>query len=83
MAASNVTIRMDSDLKSQADEVLGEMGMSFSTAVNIFTRQVVRERRIPFEISAGPAEGAVDETAVRAAMDFAARYPDDFARMAE
>ena len=83
MATSNVTIRMDSELKSQADEVLGEMGMSFTTAVNGFTRQVVRERRIPFEITAGPAEGTVDEAAVRAAADFASRYPDDFARMAE
>jgi DNA-damage-inducible protein J len=81
MATSNVTILMDSDLKSQADEVFGEMGMSFTTAVNIFTRQVARERRIPFEISAGPAENPVDEAALRAAVDFANKYPDDFARM--
>ncbi len=83
MATSNVTIRMDEDLKRQADEVLGEMGMSFTTAVNVFARQVVRERRIPFEISARADAGAVDPDALRAAIDFSERYPDDFRRMAQ
>ncbi|MGI6032108.1 MAG: type II toxin-antitoxin system RelB/DinJ family antitoxin [Coriobacteriales bacterium] len=83
MATSNVTIRMDEDLKRQADEVLGEMGMSFTTAVNVFTRQVVRERRIPFEISAREEESAIDPDALKAAIAFSKKFPDDFKRMAE
>ncbi|MGI6217131.1 MAG: type II toxin-antitoxin system RelB/DinJ family antitoxin [Coriobacteriales bacterium] len=83
MATSNVTIRMDEDLKRQADEVLGEMGMSFTTAVNVFVRQVVRERRIPFEISARQQPDAVDPEALRAALEFSERFPEDFRRMAE
>ena len=52
MAGSiNVSIRMDSDLKAQADALFGELGMNMSTAFNIFVRQAVREGRIPFEIS--------------------------------
>lgn len=51
MANTNVTIRMDDELKAQADELFDDLGMSFTTAVNIFVRQAVREGRIPFEIS--------------------------------
>ena len=53
MAAStkNISIRMDSDLKTQADALFSELGMNLSTAFNIFVRQSLREGRIPFEIS--------------------------------
>jgi DNA-damage-inducible protein J len=52
MAGSiNVSIRMDADLKAQADVLFGELGMNMSTAFNIFVRQAVREGRIPFEVS--------------------------------
>lgn len=49
--STNVSIRMDADLKAQADALFGELGMNMSTAFNIFARQAVREGRIPFEIS--------------------------------
>lgn len=49
--STNVSIRMDTDLKMQADALFGELGMNMSTAFNIFVRQAVREGRIPFEIS--------------------------------
>ena len=48
---TNVSIRMDADLKTQADALFGELGMNMSTAFNIFVRQAVREGRIPFEIT--------------------------------
>ena len=48
---TNVSIRMDADLKVQADALFGELGMNMSTAFNIFVRQAVREGRIPFEIT--------------------------------
>lgn len=51
MANVNVTIRMDSDLKKQAEELFSELGMSLTTAITIFMKQAVREKRIPFEIS--------------------------------
>ena len=46
MAANttNISIRMDSALKTQADKLFGELGMNLSTAFNIFVR-------IPFDIS--------------------------------
>lgn len=42
---------MDADLKAQADALFAELGMNLSTAFNIFVRQCIRERRIPFEVS--------------------------------
>lgn len=48
---TNISIRMDTDLKAQADALFGELGMNLSTAFNIFVRQSLREGRIPFEIS--------------------------------
>ena len=48
---TNITIRMDSDLKAQADALFAEFGMNMSTAFNVFVRQTLREGRIPFDIS--------------------------------
>lgn len=48
---ANISIRMDYDLKAQADSLFNELGMNISTAFNIFVRQSLREGRIPFEIS--------------------------------
>ena len=51
MTTTNINIRMDSDLKAQADALFGELGMNLSTAFNIFVRQSLREGGIPFEIT--------------------------------
>lgn len=51
MGNSNVTIRMDEDLKKQAEQLFSELGMNITTAFTIFTRTAVREQRIPFEIA--------------------------------
>ena len=48
---TNINIRMDSDLKAQADALFGELGMNLSTAFNIFVRQSIRDGGIPFEIT--------------------------------
>lgn len=52
MAQATFSIRMDESLKNQFDNLCKEFGMNASTAFNIFARAVVRERKIPFEISA-------------------------------
>ena len=49
--STNVCIRIDTELKAQAETLFSELGMNLTTAFNIFLRQAVRERRIPFEIS--------------------------------
>jgi DNA-damage-inducible protein J len=51
MSTVNVTIRVDTDLKKQADTLFSDLGMSLSTAFNIFLRQSVREQQLPFMVS--------------------------------
>jgi DNA-damage-inducible protein J len=51
MAQTNMNIRIDEDDKAAFDEICGKLGMSMSTAFNIFAKTVIRQQRIPFEIS--------------------------------
>ena len=48
---SNVSFRIDSELKAQADALFAELGLNLTTAFNIFLRQSVRQGCIPFEIT--------------------------------
>ena len=49
---SQINIRMDDNLKKQADELFNELGLNMSTAITMFIKQAVMQRRIPFEITA-------------------------------
>lgn len=51
MAMATFSIRMDEDLKKEFDKVCSELGMSSSTAFNIFAKKVVKEKQIPFPVS--------------------------------
>ena len=51
MAQTNVNIRMDEETKVAFDKFCKEIGLSVSTAFNIFAKTVVREQRIPFELT--------------------------------
>ena len=52
MATTSINIRMDSDLKKQFEEFCTDVGMTMSTAFNVFAKKTVREYKIPFEIDA-------------------------------
>jgi DNA-damage-inducible protein J len=52
--STNVNIRMDKELKKQAEKLFEEFGMNMSTAVNVFIKAAVRERKIPFQIALPP-----------------------------
>jgi DNA-damage-inducible protein J len=51
MGTTNITIRMDEELKKQAEELFADLGLNMTTAIIAFTKQAVREQRIPFTIS--------------------------------
>jgi DNA-damage-inducible protein J len=46
----NVTIRLEKDIKERAERMFSDLGMNLSTAFNVFTRQALRQGKIPFEI---------------------------------
>ena len=47
----NLSIRMDKELKEQAENLFSELGMNMTTAMTVFVRQSVRQGKIPFEIT--------------------------------
>lgn len=51
MGQSIVNFRIDEDLKNQMDEVCKDMGITLTTAMTLFIKKVVKEKRIPFEVS--------------------------------
>jgi DNA-damage-inducible protein J len=51
---TNLSIRIDRDLKEEADQVFNALGMNLTTAITVFVRQAVRQKKIPFEIALYP-----------------------------
>lgn len=72
MAQATFSVRMDENLKKQFDVLCQEFGMNVSTAINVFARTVVRERRIPFEIAA-PEAGMFRDDAMQAFLSLRAQ----------
>lgn len=63
-------IRVDEDLRTEADDVLREIGLDVPSAVRIFLAKVVRTRGIPFELMATPRAVEVEVDArTQAKMD--------------
>lgn len=58
MAISTFSVRMESDVKNELDKICAQLGLNTSVAINIFARTVIREKRIPFEISLATGETA-------------------------
>lgn len=54
MIMAQISLRIDDDVKVNAEKVCKDIGMSMSTAVNIYLKRLGSERRIPFEVSADP-----------------------------
>lgn len=50
MANASMNIRMDSEVKKQAQRLFSELGLDMTTAVNMFLRQSIRAHGIPFEV---------------------------------
>lgn len=76
MAQATFSVRMDESLKKQFDSLCQEFGMNASTAINVFARAVVRQRRIPFEISS-PETDITREGAMRAFMALRAQAKEN------
>jgi DNA-damage-inducible protein J len=52
MATTAITIRIDDDLKKQAETLFDTLGMNMTTALTVFVKAAVRSQKIPFEITA-------------------------------
>jgi len=48
---TNVSFRIDTEIKNQADTLFSQLGLNMTTAFNIFLRQSIREGSIPFSVT--------------------------------
>lgn len=51
---ATINVRMDDDLKKDFEQFCSNVGMNMTTAISIFAKTVVKEQRIPFDISSDP-----------------------------
>ena len=58
---TTVTLRFDDAMKKELDEMVEEMGMNLTTFFTIYAKRALRDRKIPFEISAPVVEQKLDE----------------------
>lgn len=50
MSKMSISIRLDSEVKEQAQQVFSNLGMDMTTAINIFLRQAIQYQRLPFDV---------------------------------
>ena len=54
MAQTLINFRIDENTKKQMEQICNELGITMSTAFNMFAKKVIREKRIPFDVSIDP-----------------------------
>ena len=81
---TNMTFRMDSEVKSQMAAICAELGMTPSTALNIFANAFVREKGMPFPVSIQKSAKELTREKMLADTDqMLSEFADDYKRMAE
>ena len=50
MPKTSMSIRLDSEVKEQAQQVFNHLGMDMTTAINIFLRQAIQYQGLPFDV---------------------------------
>lgn len=63
---SSVNVKIDSNVKENATQLLGLMGLDQTTAIDLFYRQIIAERRLPFQPVVAPT---LDEQIISAALN--------------
>jgi len=57
---TTISLRLDDELKRELDLMCADMGMSLTTFFTIYAKRALRDRKIPFEITAPKAEPDID-----------------------
>jgi len=58
---TNLTIRIDETVKADAESLFNRLGLTMSSAINVFFRQAIREQAIPFAVKDKTADEKYDE----------------------
>ena len=51
MPKTTMNLRLDSQLKKKAENVIDELGISMSAAITLYLKAIVREKEIPFPVT--------------------------------
>ena len=71
---ANLSIRVEDSVKTQAEKVLSDVGLSMSAAINVFLKQVIRCNGIPFPIVADPFYSVENQARLLAAKKRMEKY---------
>lgn len=81
---SNITFRIDANVKKQMGEICKSLGMTTSTAFNLFANAFVREKGMPFPVTMQKSHMMLDNERVKRDTDAVlAEFAEDYRRMAE
>lgn len=50
MSTTNINVRVDENLKKEADQLFSDLGLNMSTAITMFLRSAINNDGIPFEL---------------------------------
>lgn len=62
---ATVSFRMDDTLKRQTESVLEELGLNMTTAMTMFAKSIVREQRLPLDLSIDPFYSAANQSRLK------------------
>ena len=54
MAQSNINIHMDEDVKKDFESICNNLGINMTIAITVLAKKMIREQRLPFEVSIDP-----------------------------
>ncbi len=66
---ATVSFRMDDTLKRQTESVLEELGLNMTTAMTMFAKSIVREQRLPLDLSIDPFYSAANQSRLKRAIE--------------
>lgn len=66
---ANVSFRMDDNLKRDTEAVLNELGLNMTTAMTMFAKAIVRENRLPLELSLDPFYSKTNQRRLRQSIE--------------
>ncbi|MGI6556832.1 MAG: type II toxin-antitoxin system RelB/DinJ family antitoxin [Pseudoramibacter sp.] len=80
MAGTYIQIRTDEKDKQEASKILKELGTNLSAVLNMTIKQIILQRRIPFDVAL-PKDEAVSSVAASMAMENMALTQDQITEL--
>lgn len=66
---ATVSFRMDDTLKKKTETILDELGLNMTTAMTMFAKTIVREQRLPLDLSIDPFYSAANQERLKRSME--------------